>query len=298
LFGVDRIRRALSFAIDLGLDDIAEKLLAANEDLVQHSGLVDFLRESAVMRADFDVYKVLHDYCAGQPEWISESARLAVRQERADILKYLLQKNNADPLCQADYQEAMAILPLVDHSSESTTKILHAAGANMDARTGHPVHKILAAVLLNDAERLGVHLREVIDPRQHDFAFRCAVGTANTNILSLLLEHGIGLEFDESLFQVCRWAFIQEMDRFEELILLLLRYGASDYHAALDRLSRLRSVQGLDRLLNICITDYDKVVASMLKHRYVSQSAHRCTWEMMLITVSCQRFRTSRKPSK
>jgi hypothetical protein len=230
------------------------------------AGNVEMLRQS-ISSGNLYVFKALYHRLAGERKWTSEVSKLA--RENVEILRYLLHANDADPLCHADYQEAMRESSLPGSISDNTFEMFRAAGVNMDTRTGHPVHNILASVLLADATSLKRHLKDVIDPRAHRYAFRLAIRLCKeADIWILLLNHGIGLDYvDEALVTVCRRMWTSKADIAGEHIELLLRNGASDYHAALDQLSRDGHIHMLSWLLAIATEDIDKAIISMLKHR-------------------------------
>jgi hypothetical protein len=297
---------ALHVAVWLGLDNTAEKLLAADKNIAKDSTLMRILCCHSIKSGNSDVFEVLDNYLTGERVWTSEASYLAgnvemlrqsissgnlyvfkalyhrlagerkwtsevskLARENVEILRYLLHANDADPLCHADYQEAMRESSLPGSISDNTFEMFRAAGVNMDTRTGHPVHNILASVLLADATSLKRHLKDVIDPRAHRYAFRLAIRLCKeADIWILLLNHGIGLDYvDEALVTVCRRMWTSKADIAGEHIELLLRNGASDYHAALDQLSRDGHIHMLSWLLAIATEDINKAIISMLKHR-------------------------------
>jgi hypothetical protein len=222
--------------------------------------------ERAVFRGHDDVFKVLVEHCSGQTAWVSHAAYFTVQEERIEMLQYLLAANDADSQRQADYQDAMEC---AFKHEEGAAKILVTAGAKMDARTGHPVHKIFNDVLLADTENLKVHLNEVFDPTVHRRAFIQAIMLPDTSVLSLLLDHGIGLDcVDDALFKVCdELPRTSDLDTPKARICWLLHHGASINHRALDVVSCRWNEEMLNWLLKICMQDLDKAITSMVEHQ-------------------------------
>jgi hypothetical protein len=263
---------AIEYAVDYEVVDVVQILLAADKKLAEDWFLMNALCEIAVMGESVDVFKVLCDHRAGQTEWMSETARLAVQEENIEALQVLLQANDADLLCEANYEIAMVKSTTFNyyakHRSKRMLEMLRVAGANMDARTGHPVHKILADVLLADLESLRLQLKEVVDPKEHGYAFLQAAERGGVATMKLLLEHNIGHEsipYSLRTACICR---VHEGGRKllnlqQENIQFLLEQGASDYFDGLDGLIHGSAVEMLSWLLHICMDDFDRAVASM-----------------------------------
>jgi hypothetical protein len=271
---------ALQVAAFFGLVNTIERLFAADENLHKYWYVVKKVCEIPFIYGLVDVFKVLHNYCAGRMEWVSEAVYQAVSEGYAEILKSVLHENLANPLCQADYQKAMVESTCFRHTSKSTIKILSAAGATMDARTGHPVHKILNDVLLADAESLEMHLREVVEPRKHENAFRQAADKCDVTIMELLLAHNIGYESIPNILSTACICPTQEDKRKplklqQENIQFLLERGAVDYLRGIEglifgigRCGETDSEEGIQMLTwfhHHCVHDFGHAATSMLK---------------------------------
>jgi hypothetical protein len=292
---------AIEVAVRFGLEDTVEKLLATNICTAKDQQRICKI---AIEKGDANVFKILCDRFSSADEWTASAAITAVSMNRAEELGYLLHANDVNPLCQADYQVAMVSQYGIGDRTQSQFRMLCAAGARTDNRRGHPVHKILVDILLDDTESLKLHLKDVIDPTEHKYAYDLALSLPDTTCLTLLLNHGIGLEYvnsdlvkvcalsytrdanvtkelidlllrkgatayhvDSALVEVCASSLTRDSDMTRELVQLLLRNGASDYYAAVVKLAYCdQSTALLNWLLEICAEDFEKAATSMLKN--------------------------------